>query len=308
MLVSRRAAAITALAVTQLTVPLGAVGTASAGELLECVATVPGVTARGVPTTFRYSDGRAYSQKRGPDVLGYQPRDIAFPHRATATATLVGRASSLVTTQRSYWFTLSGQQLREVIEVDRFDGKGQLLSADYRSRLVRKRWSGVRQMTIGQGRKYLYVLTNKDQLQRYRFVGKQGDASVRFDATIGTGFGTLGSFEYARTVTILGSKHDVFLATDADSDELLEYTISVSNPTSYRRTVLDQGGYADLRAASRTASCEGLGGNTYDAIVAVDVFGDVHMWTDRNGSDGDGNDIVDRGVIKDAWRPLAYGN
>ncbi len=310
MLATRRVAAASAVAITQLAMPAGALPTASAGEPLACTATVPGVTARGVPTTFTYVDGKTASLKRGPDALGYQPRDIALPHYVASNArtTPALSAARAVSTKRSFWFTLSGQQLREVVEVDRRDASGKLLSADYRTRLVRKGWSGIRQMTIGQGRKYLYVLNNKDQLQRYRFSGRQGNASVRFDATVGSGFGTLGSFEYARTISILGSKYDVLLATDADSDELLEYTVSVTNPTSYRRTVLDQGGWADLRAASRTASCAGLGGMTYDAIVGVDVFGDVHIWSDRDGDDGVGIDIDDRGVVKESWRPLAYSN
>jgi hypothetical protein len=49
-------------------------------------------------------------------------------------------------------------------------------------------------------------------------------------------------------------------------------------------------------------------GFRHDAIVGVDVFGDVYLWTDRNGSDGSGADIVSRGLIKDGWRPLAYSN
>ncbi|MBF4769861.1 hypothetical protein ISU10_18985 [Nocardioides agariphilus] len=312
VLVTRRLAAVTAAVVVQLAAPGPTTAPAFAMAQLTCHASVPGVTARGVPTTFRYDDGRAFAQRRGPDALGYQPRDLALPHRSTTTtrttARTSARASSLVTTKRSYWFTLSGQQLREVIEVDRLDGTGKLLSADYRSRLVRKNWSGIRQMSIGQGRKYLYVLNNKDQLQRYVFGGKNGSATVRFDKTVGTGFGTLGSFEYVRTFSVLGSKYDVFLATDADKDELLEYTIPVSNPTAYYSTLLDQGGWADMRATGRTASCVGVGGMAYDAIVGVDVFGDVYLWTDRNGSDGSGADIVSRGLIKDGWRPLAYSN
>jgi hypothetical protein len=303
MSATRRAAAVAALAIAPIVVPQG-ISPAAAREELDCVATVPGVTARGIPTTFRYNDGRTSSQRRGPDDLGYQPRDIALPHPTASSSSAAMRA----TTSRSYWFTLSGQQLREVTEVDRRDGQGNLLSADYRTRLVRKGWSGVRQITIGQGRKFLYVLNNKDQLLRYRFSGKNGNAWVQLNATIGTGFGTLGTFEYSRTISILGTKHDVFLATDADSDELLEYTIPLSNPSAYRRTVLDQGGWADLRAAGRSVSCEGSGGGTYDGIVAVDFFGTVHLWTDRNGNDGLGTDIVDRGIIKSSWRPMPYSN
>ncbi len=310
----RRVAVVGAVAITQVAGPLGMVaGVSAAVDGLDCVAIVPGVTARGIPTTFHYDDGDTSSRRRGPDTLGYQPRDIALPHRATThifyrTHGFEGRVYGRVTRKRSYWFTLSGQQLREVIEISRLDGKGRLLSTDYRTRLVRKRWSGIRQMSIGQGRKYLYVLDNKDRLLRYRIRGTDGNTSVRLNANLGGGFGTLGSFEYARTITILGVKHDVFIATDADRDELLEYTIPVNNPTAYRRTVLDQGGWADLRTTSRAASCDGVGGNDYDAIVGVDVYGAVHLWTDRNGADGNGNDIVDRGIIKARWRPLAYGN
>jgi hypothetical protein len=306
---TRRAAAAAALAIAPLVLLPGAsaASAASAGsmrEVLDCVATVPGVTARGIPTTFRYDEGRTSSQRRGPGDLGYQPRDIAHPHHATTSSRTAMRA----TTTRRYWFTLSGQQLREVTETDRIDGEGNLLSAAYRSRLVRKGWSGIRQMSIGQGRKFLYVLNNRDQLLRYKFSGKNGNAYVQLNATIGTGFGNLGTFEYARTISILGSKHDVFLATDADSDELLEYTIPVSNPTAYRRTVLDQGGWADMRSAGRSVACVGSGGRSYDGIVAVDIFGAVRLWTDRNGSDGLGSDIVDRGIIKSLWRPMPYSN
>jgi hypothetical protein len=300
---TRRVAAAAALAIVPLVAAPG-VSTAASIEDLDCVATVPGVTARGMPTTFRYNDGRTSSQPRGPGDIGYQPRDIAVPHPATTSSL----AAAGTTTTRRYWFTLSGQQLREVIEVSTRDSQGKLLSTKYHSELVRKKWSGVRQMSIGQGRKFLYVLNNKDQLLRYRFSGKNGNAWVQLDAKIGTGFGTLGTFEYVRTISILGSKHDVFLAIDADSDELLEYTIPVSNPTAYRRTKLDQGGWADMRAAGRSVSCVGSGGGSYDGIVAVDFFGSVHLWTDRNGSDGIGTDIVDRGIIKVDWRPLPYSN
>ena len=315
---TRRVAAVATLALAGLATPLaalgsplgstlGAIASASAHQPLSCSASVPGITARGVPTTFRYDDGRTSSQRRGPDDLGYQPRDIAAPHHATSSrpARQVGR---LVTTTRSYWFTLSGQQLREVTEIDRRDARGQLLSAQYHTRLVRKRWSGVRQMSIGQGRRYLYVLTNDDRLLRYRIRGKNGNAAVKLNSRIGVGFGTLGTFEYARTITVLGSKHDVFLATDADSDELLEYTIPVSNPTAFRRTVLDQGGWADMRSAGRSVSCVGPAGVRYSGIVAVDIFGTVRLWSDRNGGDGDGDDIDDLGIIKSGWKPMAYSD
>jgi hypothetical protein len=279
-------------------------GAVQARGSVECFASVPGATARGVPTTFRYEDGRTFSEKRGPDDLGYQPRDIANPHYAKA-----GRVSTMRQTVRSYWFTLSGNQLREVTEVDRRDGHGVLLSAEYHTHVVRKHWSGVRQISIGKDRDHLYALTNTDQLLRYRLTGKNGNASAKLDATVGIGFGTLGTFEYARTVTILGGAFDVFLATDADSGELLEYTIPVASPTSYLRTVLATGGWADLRSAGRTASCLNPGsGRTYDGIVAVDVAGSVHLWSDRDGSDGVGIDIVDRGVIKSRWRPTPYND
>src|SRR5688572_2394755 len=103
---TRRAAAAAALAIAPLVAPAGA-SAAAAIEDLDCVATVPGVTARGMPTTFRYNDGKTSSQRRGPDDIGYQPRDIARPHLAT-TSTLAAAGG---TTTRSYWFTLSGQQL-----------------------------------------------------------------------------------------------------------------------------------------------------------------------------------------------------
>jgi hypothetical protein len=133
MSATRRVAAVTAVAIALLVAPMGAGTPASGLEPLDCQATVPGVTARGLPTTFRYDDGRTSSQRRGPDTLGYQPRDIAFAHRSTSL--------KLSATTRSYWFTLSGQQLREVIETNKRDAQGRLLSTDYRTRLVKKGWS-----------------------------------------------------------------------------------------------------------------------------------------------------------------------
>jgi hypothetical protein len=72
--------------------------------------------------------------------------------------------------------------------------------------------------------------------------------------------------------------------------------------------VLDQGGWADSRSASRTASCVTSGGTHYDGIVAVDISGTVRLWTDRNGADGDGNDITEQGVIKSGWKPMPYSS
>jgi hypothetical protein len=257
-----------------------------------------------VPTTLRYEDGQSSSERRGPDDLGYQPRDIAHPHYAT-TGKLTARRANV----RSYWFTLSGQQLREVAEVDRRDAQGVLVSAKYNTRIVRKHWSKVRQISIGRDRDYLYVLTNSGDLLRYRLTGRDGNTSVRFDTTIGAGFGTVATFEYSRTIAVLGARLDVFLATDADSGELIEYTIPVTSPTTYTRTVLASGEWYDLRSAGRTASCiDTHSGMSYDGIVAVDVNGAVHLWTDRDGSDGLGNDIVDRGVIKGHWRPMSYSD
>jgi hypothetical protein len=175
--------------------------------------------------------------------------------------------------------------------------------------VIRKHWSTVRQISIGKDRDYLYVLTNSGELLRYRLMGKDGETVVRFDTTVGVGFETVGTFEYSRTISILGARLDVFLATDADSGELLEYTIPVTSPTSYTRTVLVAGGWWDLRSASRTASClNPTSGRTYDGIVAVDVSGAVHLWTDRDGADGLGTDIVDRGVIKSRWKPRPYSD
>jgi hypothetical protein len=297
---TRRAAAAAATALAL----LGLAGPVEARESIECFASVPGVTARGVPTTLRYEDGRSSNEKRGPDALGYQPRDIAHPHFTKGVKPAARQANV-----RSYWFTLSGKQLREVKEIDRRDANGLFVSAEYETRVVRKNWSAVRQISIGRDRDHLYVLTNTGQLLRYRITGKDGNASVKYDATVGIGFGSIGTFEYARTLSILGSPFDVFLATDADSGELLEYTIPVTAPTAYVRTVLGTSGWADMRSASRQASClNPNSGRTYDAIVGVDVSGAVRLWTDRDGDDGLGMDIVDRGVIKSRWKPMPYSD
>src|SRR5689334_16555300 len=84
---------------------LGTVAPAAGRGSLECYAQVQGVTPRGVPTTFTYEKGRATSEARGPDDLGYQPRDLALPHPAEGTR--LPRAG----TTTSHWFTLSGDQL-----------------------------------------------------------------------------------------------------------------------------------------------------------------------------------------------------
>ena len=60
---------------------------------LECFAEVPGMTARGVPATFHYEGGSASTAKRGPGRLGYQPRDVAFPHHADGLAAAARRAT-----------------------------------------------------------------------------------------------------------------------------------------------------------------------------------------------------------------------
>ena len=83
------AAGSAALAVLAAAGPVAA-GPAAGPPTLTCFAEVPGVTARGVPVTFHYEDGLATTEKRGPDSLGYQPRDIAYPHPATGG--LVGTA------------------------------------------------------------------------------------------------------------------------------------------------------------------------------------------------------------------------
>ena len=194
---------------------LGLVGPAEAGGSLECFAEVPGMTARGVPATFHYESGAASTIKRGPGRLGYQPRDVAFPHHA----------DGLAAATKSYWFTLSGSQLREVTEIDRRDAQGNLVSSDYHTRVVGKHWEGARQISIGRNRAYLYVLTNTDQLVRYRLRGKDGETAARYDQVVGTGFGTIGTFGYSRTITALGARIDVFLATDADTGALLEFAI-----------------------------------------------------------------------------------
>src|SRR5689334_2445568 len=81
---------------------VGATTPAEARGSLECFAEVPGMTPRGVPTTFTYDDGKASSETRGPDDLGYQPRDLAYPHEMSP-----GRLAP----SSSHWFTLSGDQL-----------------------------------------------------------------------------------------------------------------------------------------------------------------------------------------------------
>src|SRR4051794_36655721 len=141
-----------------------AAGRAEGPPSLTCFAEVPGVTAHGVPATFHYEDGQATTEKRGPDDLGYQPRDIAYPHESTGG--LIG-ATARADRVTSYWFTLSGPQLREVTEVDSRDAQGRLVSSDYHSRVLRKHWAGVRQISIGLDRERMYVLTNGGQLLRY---------------------------------------------------------------------------------------------------------------------------------------------
>lgn len=273
---------------------------------LECFAEVPGVTPRGVPTTFTYDDGKATSVNRGPDDLGYQPRDVAHSHQVGESDRLVGAPEPVT----SHWFTVSGDQLREVTEVDRRDPRGLLIAAEYRTHLVRRHWEGVRQISIGQDRDHLYVLTNTDQLLQYRLVGRDGNTTVKLAATVGIGFGTIGTLEYARTVTADdGAVSDVFLATDADTGELLELTIPTAEPTAYTRTVLATEGWAEMRSVGRTASCINTrSGRSYDGIVGVDLDGQVLMWTDRDAEDGVGDDIVSRGVLKGDWKPMAYSD
>src|SRR5689334_9431451 len=113
-----RAAVAGAFAVASVLLPAGT-PTAVARTTLTCQAQVPGVTAGGVPVSFRYEHGHATTQRRGPGRLGYQPRDLAYPHKATT-----GPTSYPAT---SYWFTLSGSQLQEVTEVDRLDAQGRLV-------------------------------------------------------------------------------------------------------------------------------------------------------------------------------------
>jgi hypothetical protein len=285
---------------------LGPAGSAHARGSLECFAEVPGVTPRGVPTTFTYDDGRATSESRGPDDLGYQPRDVAYPHDVDGGADRSGRPTPVT----SHWFTLSGDQLREVTEVDQRDARGLLIAAEYRTRVVRRNWEGVRQISIGRDRDHLYVLTNTDQLLQYRLSGKDGRTTVKLAATVGTGFGTIGTLEYARTVSDgAGSRSDVFLTTDADTGALVELTIPVDAPTAYSRTVLATEGWLEMRSVGRTASCiNARSGRSYDGIVGVDLDGQVLLWTDRDAKDGSGEDIVPRGVLKGDWKPMAYSD
>ena len=299
---TQRVAAVGAAAIAL----MGLAGPVEARGSLECFAEVPGVTPRGVPTTFTYDDGRATSENRGPDDLGYQPRDVAYSHDLDGGADRAGRPASVT----SHWFTLSGDQLREVTEVDRRDARGVLLAAEYRTRVVRRHWEGVRQISIGRDRDHLYVLTNTDQLLQYRLTGKDGSTTVKLAATVGTGFGTVGTLEYARTVTgDDGARSDVFLTTDADTGALVELTIPVDTPTAYSRTVLATEGWLDMRSVGRTASCiNARSGRSYDGIVGVDVDGQVLLWTDRDARDGSGEDIVPRGVLKAEWKPMAYSD
>ncbi len=284
---------------------LGPAGPAHARGSLECFAEVPGVTPRGVPTTFTFDDGRTTSENRGPDDLGYQPRDVAYSHEVGTARSR--RAPDPVT---SHWFTLSGDQLREVTEVDRRNPRGLLIAAEYRTHVVRRHWEGVRQISIGQGRDHLYVLTNTDQLLQYRLSGKDGNATVRLTGTVGIGFGTIGTLEYARTVTADDrTRSDVFLATDADTGALVELTIPIKEPTAYARVVLATEGWAEMRSVGRTASCfNARSGRSYDGIVGVDLDGQVLLWTDRDGGDGLGDDIVPRGALKGEWKPMAYSD
>jgi hypothetical protein len=153
------------------------------------------------------------------------------------------------------------------------------------------------------------VLTNTDQLLRYRLRGKDGETKVRFDQVVGVGFGSIGTFEYARTITALGLRTDVFLATDADSGQLLEFAIPRETPSSYTRTVLSDTGWSDMRSAGRTASCvDDKSGKSYGAVVTVGVDRSLHLWTDRDPNDGDGTDISEWGVLKSTWKPLAYSD
>jgi hypothetical protein len=290
-----RAATASVLAVAL----LGPAGPAGAAGSLECFAEVPGITARGVPATFHYESGSVSTIKRGPGRLGYQPRDIAFPHHA----------DGLAATPKSYWFTVSGSQLREVTEIDRRDAQGHLVSSSYHTRVVAKHWEGARQISIGRNRAYLYVLTNTDQLVRYRLRGKDGETTVRFDQVVGTGFGTIGTFGYARTITALGARIDVFLATDADSGALLEFAIPRDEPTTYATRVLVDTGWWDFRVTGRMASClNPKNGQPYGAIAAVDITGAVRLWTDEDPTDGDGSDIVEWGVLKPSWKPMPYSD
>jgi hypothetical protein len=203
---------------------------------------------------------------------------------------------------------VSGSQLREVTEVDHRNATGRLV-ADYHTRVVRKHWEGARQIAIGRARAFLYVLSNDDQLLRYKLRGKPGQARVGSVQLVGTGFGSIGTFEYARSINALGLRTDVFLATNADSGALLEYAIPKDDPASYSVRVLADTGWWDMRVAGRSASCvDSKSGETYGAIVGVGIDGAVRLWTDADPADSDGSDILPWGELAPTWKPLAYSD
>ena len=198
---------------------------------------------------------QAASENRGPDDLGYQPRDVAYSHDLDGGTGRAHRAAPIT----SHWFTLSGDQLREVTEVDRRDPRGLLIAAEYRTHVVRRHWEGVRQISIGRDRDHLYVLTNTDQLLQYRLTGKDGSTSVKLAATVGTGFGTVGTLEYARTVTDDDGARSESSSRPTRNRALAELTIPVDTPTAYSRTELATEGWLDLKSvgARRPASTRG---------------------------------------------------
>ena len=273
---------------------------------LECHAYVPGVTVRGVPATFRYDDGKVVTEKRGPDDLGYQPRDLALPHYPGCRDCL-GRASC------GEGLQLLVHPLRQPVARSHGDRPARSATAyclgGYTTRLVRKNWSGARQISIGQDRDFMYVLTNTDQLLRY---GSPARTATPREARPGGRFGLrrIGTFEYTRSFTDdEGMRSDVFLAPP----RRLGRAAGVHDPA--RRP----DGVHPERASAPRLDRHAFGGPAgvvpepeQRAVVRRHrrsrPGGCVRLWTDRDSHDGEGNDIFERGVLKDAWRPMAYSD
>lgn len=263
----------------------------------DCSASQFGYSGNGTRQFWSYDGGRTSSETFGPGRLGYLPRDTAQVHRN-------GRGSmpKVLTIQS---FTLDGPRLREVTERVVLGDRSRE-STTFRTRVMHKRWGGIRQISVGEGNSYLYGLT-KSGIRRYKLSGTPGSTRVSLDQTIAaSGWSRVRSLSYVGSWGIGGVKHDVFIALRAN--QLVMYGFPQNNPRKWTGRTLKFSGYSTFETVNAHTYCSNSNGTEFGGYVLSQADGDIYLEWDRNKRDFSGSDMGRIGRVQTAWRGQAYND
>lgn len=297
----RYATASTAATALALAGAVGAAPSASASLTVpqDCYAQTFGAEADGAMTTLQVEKGATRRTALTPGNLGYQARDL--------TGWVSGKGDYWDATHWDYtsWmFGLDGSRLTEITMRERRDG-GPISTTFATKTVAATGWSTIRQAVTSSDADVLYGLSATG-LYRYNV----GFSSVNGTTVNGrtvindTGWASIKTLAFARTIDIASGKADVLLATTS-TGMLLEYVIPRADPTKWGRYVLRTSGWGGFESLN-VGGCGTTASDPRKVYLGTTDDGNAWTYYDPNGRDFSGANLGTVGKVATAWTTKSY--